>query len=204
MHTLNHTFRKTLPALAFATIIAFLAFGLTSCSQESENRNESDPPVHEVVNEKIKELDEGMEELIAELEKKLPEYKDSVAAVEKEEAKKRVLDEISVLKAVACTDIENHEPVDSASFFDINEDKVWIYSKVKLPKFHKGKIQHVYYLDGRKIQTIELDVKGPTFRTRSYKTMNENLCGDWKVEILNEAGRLLDTVEFSFYEEGGC
>lgn len=194
MKSLNNILRNALPAFATATIIAF---SLSSCSQEEANNYETEAPVVKTTMKEEASImpSEDLNSIGLEMEGVIEENVDTKVAAESE---------ISIVKAVACTGIENHEPVDPDTYFDMYEGKVWVYSKVKMPKGEKGKIQHVYYLGDKEIQTIELDVKGPTFRTRSYKTMTENLCGEWKVEILTEGGKLLDTVEFSVYEEGGC
>jgi hypothetical protein len=39
-------------------------------------------------------------------------------------------------------------------------------------------------------------VKGPTYRTASYKTMNADLAGKWTVEIATENGEILEAVDF--------
>ncbi len=193
MNTLNNILRNTLPAFATATIIAF---GLTSCSQETELSNEIETPVNKVVDlSTSSDSPAKAEASVVKFEEGLADAPDTIATAQAE---------ISIIKAVACAGIENHEPVDPSTDFEVYDDKIWVYTKVKMPKGQKGVIQHVYYLNDKKIQTIDLKVKGPTFRTRSYKTMNANLCGEWKVEILNESGELLDTVEFSNYETGGC
>ncbi len=198
MKALNNILRNTLPVFATATIIAF---SLSSCSHGQEHENIEKLPVKAMSLKEEASVNtttpdkEDLNVHAVEYGAALMDEPDTIASVNSE---------ISILKSAACTEIENYEPVDPDTYFDMYEGKVWVYTKVEMPKGQKGKIQHVYYLGDKKIQTIELDVKGPTFRTRSYKTMTENLCGDWKVEILSENGQLLDTVEFSVFEPGGC
>ena len=110
------------------------------------------------------------------------------------------------MEAVACETIENREPLYIGEGFSLDIDKVWIYSKVKLPEGTESSIQHVYYHEGKEIQTVDLTVKGPTYRTRSYKTIQTHMEGNWEVKVLDAKGNTLDTVEFMIHEEfyGGC
>ncbi|MEY3444759.1 MAG: hypothetical protein RLZZ519_3040 [Bacteroidota bacterium] len=104
--------------------------------------------------------------------------------------------EISVSEAVTCHAVENHEAVDESSFFLAENGRVWLYSQVELPENSVGLIQHIWKLNGEEQHRVELLVKGPTYRTASYKTMNTDLAGKWTVEIATENGEILEAVEF--------
>lgn len=198
MKILNNILRNALPVFATAAI---MSLSLTSCGLDSESQQQpSKSIVKEVALKTTPSMNEILDNHVA-----LMEDGEKAMAPEATTEEAPATSEISVLKAEACLDIENHEPIASGSEFSCRDDKVWIYSKVKMEKGSKGFIKHVYFLNGREIQSIELKVKGPTFRTRSYKTMNESMGGNWKVEVQDEAGKLLDTVEFYVGdEEGGC
>jgi len=105
--------------------------------------------------------------------------------------------QLELVRAVACTDIENREPVNEGEQFSLESGKVWIYSKVKLPAETSQTIQHIYFHEGKEVQTVDLDVKGPAYRTRSYKTIKSGMEGDWEVKIQTEAGQLLESISFS-------
>lgn len=122
---------------------------------------------------------------------------EALAAVAGPDTTASAAEDIEVLRAEACTGIESYEPTGASSSFDKEVGRVYIYSKVKMPKGETSSINHTYFLDGKKIQTISLDVKGPTFRTRSYKTIHKGMDGEWKVEISTAGGKLLDTVTFT-------
>jgi hypothetical protein len=104
--------------------------------------------------------------------------------------------EISVLKAVTCHAVEGRNPIDESSFFEAGNGKVWLYSQVALPERTTGLIQHIWKHNGEEKHRVVLMVEGPTFRTASYKTMNETLAGDWTVEVATENGEVLDMVSF--------
>lgn len=103
---------------------------------------------------------------------------------------------ISILKAVTCHAVENHDPIDESSYFQSENGRVWLYSQVALPSGEAGIIQHVWKRNGEVQHSIALFVQGPTYRTSSFKTMNEKLAGDWTIEIATENGEVLEIVEF--------
>ena len=155
--------------------------------------NVTEPPMY--VESDYPVVAAGMEEM--ETETSLS--KDSISTESKDSV--QIEEQLQVIESAACRDIENHRPVESGTHFSSLNRKIWVYSRVKMPTGESTKISHVYFLNGKKIQTVELAVKGPTFRTRSYKSINQMLDGNWKVEIRSESGALLDTVEFEVYAE---
>lgn len=196
MKTLNNIFRNTLPALATAAI---MSLSLTSCDISETGYSES-LQAETAKGSLIKTASYSAETVEAHFEEDSMEFDLPIASEEE------AIASISILKAEACYAIEGHEPLDPSSYFGLESDKVWIYSKVKMEKGAKGKIHHVYIHEGKEVQTVTLKVKGPTFRTNSYKTINANMEGDWKVEIRDDAGNVLDTVEFNYseYNNIGC
>ena len=103
---------------------------------------------------------------------------------------------IHVLKARTCTGIEQYEPVGEGTEFSTEVGRVYLYTKIGMPAGETGKIKHVWKLEGKEISTVELDVRGPNFRTRSYKTITEKLKGNWTVDVLDAGGKLLETTAF--------
>lgn len=105
--------------------------------------------------------------------------------------------EVSVMRAVACSSIENREPVGVNTEFETNVGRVYCYTKVELPSGTTQEIKHVWKRNGKIMSTVQLTVKGPAYRTRSYKTITSRMAGDWTVEIQSSNGELLDTVPFT-------
>jgi hypothetical protein len=104
--------------------------------------------------------------------------------------------EISIAHAVTCHAVDAHEPVDESSFFLAENGRVWLYSEVEMPENSVGLIQHIWKRNGEERHRVELLVKGPTYRTASYKSMNADLAGQWTVEIATENGEILETIDF--------
>ena len=169
MKALNNILRNALPAFAIA---ACLGIGLSSCAEVEASNTE-------VTN---------LSEMAVHAEHITEAAPDTTANIE---------ESIEILRAEACTGIESYEPTGAGSSFDKEVGKVWIYTKVKMPKGENSTINHTYFRNDKKIQTVILKVKGPTFRTRSYKTIHKGMDGDWKVEITTAGGKLIDTVNFT-------
>jgi hypothetical protein len=99
---------------------------------------------------------------------------------------------LKVDKAVAATGVADHEPTGEATEFDASVGKVYCWSKI-LADTTPTTIKHVWYVDDQKISEISLDVKYPSTRTWSVKTIR---AGNWRVEITDDAGKVLSVVGF--------
>lgn len=109
----------------------------------------------------------------------------------------KTLGKVTLAESSSCASIEKHTPVGSASNFSLDVGKVWIYTKFTMDKEVSSKIKHRYIFNGKKISEVELNVKGPSFRTYSYKTITKEMAGDWKVEVVGEDGGIFETIEFT-------
>ncbi len=104
---------------------------------------------------------------------------------------------ITLSESGICSGIAGHRPVGEATQFRSDAGKIWVYTRFIMEKEEASKIKHVYYFDGKKVSEVILDVHGPSFRTNSYKTINDKFVGDWKVEVVAEDGGVFETLEFT-------
>jgi len=100
---------------------------------------------------------------------------------------------LKVEKAVAATTVEDHEPVGEATEFDASVEKVYCWTKI-LAETTPTTIKHVWYADDQQVSEITLDIKYPSTRTWSLKTIR---AGSWRVEVTDEAGKVLSVVGFT-------
>lgn len=100
---------------------------------------------------------------------------------------------LKVEKAVTATSVEDHEPVGEATEFDASVGKVYCWSKV-LAETVPTTIKHVWYADDQKVFELPLDIKYPSTRTWSNKTIRP---GNWRVDVTDEAGTVLTSVSFT-------
>lgn len=112
----------------------------------------------------------------------------------------KTIKNVTLAKATTCKSIEKHAPMEEAATFNTEVGKVWVYSKFTMDKDVASTIKHVYYYKDKLISEVELSVKGPSFRTNSYKTITKNMVGDWKVEITSADGQVYETLNFTITE----
>jgi hypothetical protein len=103
--------------------------------------------------------------------------------------------EMTIVRAVVATGVENLEPVGAADIFPASTERIYCFleathidqdTEVSLTWFHGGK----------KMREITLPVKGgPRWRTWAYKNVGGQK-GEWKVEIKNGQRKLLKEVTF--------
>jgi hypothetical protein len=100
---------------------------------------------------------------------------------------------LKVEKMVAATSVEQREPVGEKSEFEVSTGKVYCWSKV-LAKSTPVTIKHVWFVDDKKVFEFPLELKNPSSRVWSTKSIK---VGKWKVEVTDEAGAVLSSIEFA-------
>jgi hypothetical protein len=96
---------------------------------------------------------------------------------------------------VVTTGIRDRMPVDAVQSYAASVDALYCYSRIT----GAGKnvtISHVWYHDGREVARVALPVGSPNWRTWSKKTVPETGRGNWRVDVLDEQGRLLGSRKF--------
>jgi len=105
---------------------------------------------------------------------------------------------VEVADAVICRDVSEREPVDAGEVFSSDVGKVWCWSKIKDGK--GAKIKHAYYYEGEQKAVVELAIGAPLWRTYSSKRILSSWTGRWRVDILDEEGQVLKSLEFTIVE----
>lgn len=109
-------------------------------------------------------------------------------------------EEVTVVEMVLSKVIADGEPRESTATVSLSQGKIYTWTKVKAdntPTF----IKHVYYHEGKKLTEITLDIKFPSFRTWSEKTLKGNwTLGRWRVEVISADEKLLASKEFTVTE----
>jgi hypothetical protein len=76
---------------------------------------------------------------------------------------------------------------------------VWFSTRV-LGGRRGEQIRHVWFRNGKAVQSIELTLGGPHWRTHSSKTLWGT--GDWRVEARDAANRVLASTSFDCVPRG--
>jgi hypothetical protein len=101
--------------------------------------------------------------------------------------------EVAVETALA-RDVVDRMPVDTGSAFPTDVGKVFLWTKVMGAE--GSKLSHVW-IHGPHEAVVELTVGGSPWRTWSSRTINPEWTGEWRVEVRNEAGEVIQTVTFT-------
>ncbi len=100
---------------------------------------------------------------------------------------------LQVEKIAVGTAIESRELSGAAAEFDASMTRLYCWTKVTASN-PPSKIKHLWYADGKKEAEVALDINYPAARTWSSKNVWP---GPWKVEVTDEAGAILSSVEFA-------
>lgn len=101
---------------------------------------------------------------------------------------------VSINDAKTTTTVEDREAVDTSSSFSAG-DKVTVWLSVKNPE-QERKVNLVFYRNDAEAGNIELDV-GKSYRWRTWGRRTVGSAGDWKVDVQDEEGNSLETLEFT-------
>jgi hypothetical protein len=103
--------------------------------------------------------------------------------------------EVQVEKMGAGTGIEQKELVGADSSFSSSVGKVYCFSKILGAE---GKeIEQVWYFNDKEVNRVKIAVKYPSYRCWSYKTIQPNQTGTWRVDVVDTAGKVLKSISFT-------
>jgi len=116
----------------------------------------------------------------------------SIAAAQ-EKSSKAPDQGIKVEKIVAATSVSNLDPEGENKEFEASVGTVYCWTKVTT-KTVPATIKHVWYLGDKKVFEYSLDLKFASTRTWSSKSVRP---GSWRVDVTDEAGKVLSSVSFT-------
>lgn len=97
--------------------------------------------------------------------------------------------------ATVCTAIEDREPVGAGDTFPATVGKLYCHTLVEGAQ-EPTTVTHVWYYGEKKMAEVSLTVGSARWRTWSSKRIMKSWTGEWRVEILDEEGKLLTTISF--------
>lgn len=100
---------------------------------------------------------------------------------------------VTVVKMVTAAGVEKREAVGETAAFDASVTQVYTWAKLTA-ETTPVTVKHVYYLDGKKVREIPLQVTASPYRLWSVKNVTP---GSWKVEFTDEAGKVLAEAAFT-------
>ncbi|MFC1683254.1 DUF2914 domain-containing protein [Candidatus Zixiibacteriota bacterium] len=94
-----------------------------------------------------------------------------------------------------CTAVEDRDPVGEGSVFPATVEKLFCHTLVEGAE-EPTSVTHVWYHGEEKMAEVILSVNSPHWRTWSSKRIVPGWTGDWRVDVLDEAGEPLASIAF--------
>ena len=103
---------------------------------------------------------------------------------------------LSLSQAVMCEGIKDYEPVNKAVVFSMEIGKIYCFTSFDhIPK--KTVIYHNWYRSDKLVTTKRLSLQPPKWSTFSSIQLREADKGPWRLEIKDQAKKVLRIVKFS-------
>ena len=103
---------------------------------------------------------------------------------------------LSLDQVVMCEGIKDYEPVNKAVVFSLEIGKIYCFTSFDhVPK--KTVIYHNWYRSDRLVTTKRLSLQPPQWSTFSSIQLREADKGPWRLEIKDQAKKLMRIVKFS-------
>jgi hypothetical protein len=107
----------------------------------------------------------------------------------------QVAGKIEVAAAAICKDVVDREAVDVGTRFPNSVPRLYCFTKI-VGASQPTEVVHVWSYGDVERARISLAVKSSTWRTYSSKAIQAHEIGTWRVDVLDTAGNLLETINF--------
>jgi hypothetical protein len=102
---------------------------------------------------------------------------------------------LQVEVATVSKDVVDRAPVEAGSSFPASVGKLFCFTKIT-GALNPTHVTHVWSFDGTERARVELEVNSPSWRTYSSKNIENHEVGAWRVEVVDSAGNVLQTLDF--------
>lgn len=108
----------------------------------------------------------------------------------------------TVAEMVFCTSVDERQPTGEASSFGDDVGSVTCFTKITGVE-DETSVTHVWYYADQEMGRVELPVRSAMWRTWSTKTIQSDMTGDWRVDVLSAGGDVLKSASFTVGTPGG-
>ncbi len=103
---------------------------------------------------------------------------------------------LEIPEAAIATAIESRVPQGISDTFQSDVGKLYAFTRIAGAK-DETTVKHMWFYNDKLMTEIRLPVKSTSWRTYSSKTILSSWTGQWKVEIVDEDGRVLKSLPFT-------
>ncbi|MEJ2101101.1 MAG: DUF2914 domain-containing protein [Desulfobacterales bacterium] len=107
----------------------------------------------------------------------------------------QMADKIEVAASAICKNVVNREAVDVGTRFPSSVSRLYCFTKI-VGATQPTEVFHVWSYGDVERARISLEVKSSNWRTYSSKAIQAHETGAWRVDVLDAAGNLLQTINF--------
>ncbi len=104
-------------------------------------------------------------------------------------------DGLEVIRGAICRDVVDREPVDAGTQFAPSVGKLYCFTQITGAQ-GPTEVFHVWYFAETERARVSLSVNGSSWRTYSSKIIQSHEIGDWRVDVLDPEGKVLETLLF--------
>ena len=102
---------------------------------------------------------------------------------------------LQVEVAAICKDVIDRAPEGAGTSFPASVGKLFCFTKIT-GAVNPTHVTHVWFFDGTERARVELAVNSSSWRTYSSKFIENQEVGAWRVEVVDSAGKVLQTLNF--------
>jgi hypothetical protein len=103
--------------------------------------------------------------------------------------------DVSVVEGTMTTGVVDRVPADHIQTSPASVGNIYCFTRIAGAPADTA-VTHVWYRDGKEMARITLPVRFADWRTWSSKKILPSWIGQWKVEILDAGGNILETLPF--------
>ncbi len=103
---------------------------------------------------------------------------------------------LRVEDAAIATEVTDLTPQGVSDSFPPTVSKLYAFTRI-VGAEGETTVKHLWFYQDRLMAEVELPVRSPSWRTYSSKNILPSWTGNWRVDITDEAGNLLKSLEFT-------
>ena len=109
----------------------------------------------------------------------------------------KIKNTLTLNEIMICRGIYKRNPIKPGVKFINNVDSLFCYTKIS-NSGNKQEIKHIWYFENKDVTTVSYNIKQSyNYRSWSKKTIYPNQIGNWRVDVVNKAGDILGTRDFT-------